>query len=190
MIDGKRPITTDPAPSSAGGWELTHDAVPALFDELRRVAASYLRRERVGHTLQATALVHEAYIRLRDGTTMRFRNRAHCVGTIAHMMRRILVEHARVRNAQKRGGAHQRVTLAEATLTSSQPADLEALDDAMQSLGRKDPLMVRVVELRYFGGLTLEETAEVLGVSRATVVLIWRRTKVWLHRELESTFGG
>lgn len=161
------------------------EVVPLVYEELRRIANGYFRRERPGHTLQATAVVHEIYIRLLEDTGVRFENRAHFVGKVAHMMRRLLVAYARERNAQRRGGGWQRVTLSEAVeLSGERPADLAALDDALLSLAAKNPDMARLVELRYFGGLSLEECAEVRGVSRATVVLEWRRTKAWLYREL------
>jgi RNA polymerase sigma factor (TIGR02999 family) len=175
---------------SEGNPNVAAEAVPLVYDELRRLAAGLLRRERPGHTLQATALVNEVYLQLSEETGIRFENRAHFLGRIAHMMRRLLVDHARERNADKRGGGWRRITLGDAEPGRGRPPDLVALEDALLSLGRKDPQMVRLVELRYFGGLTLEETADVLGMSRASVVLAWRRTKVWLHRELGVSTQG
>ncbi|MEM9556952.1 MAG: ECF-type sigma factor [Acidobacteriota bacterium] len=171
---------------SSGEGKVADFALPVVYNELRHIAGRLMRRERSGHTLQATAVVNEVYLQLSEQTGVRFANRAHFVGRVVHMMRRVLVAHARSRNAQRRGGDQRRVTLAEAEHRGQKPADLVALDDALLSLAAKDPEMARLVELRYFGGLTLEETAEVLGVSRATVVLQWRRTRVWLHRELAA----
>ena len=172
---------------SRGQDNIADNALPIVYDELRRLAQSMLNRERPDHTLQATALVNEIYLRLHEETGVHFENRAHFIGRVAFMMRRLLIDYARERNAQKRGGAYQRVTLAESSSGAEKATDLVALDDALLSLDRKDPRMARLVELRYFGGLTLEETAEVLGMSRASVVLAWRRTKVWLHRELKAS---
>ena len=163
------------------------EALPVVYDELRRLAASFFRRERPDHTLQATALVNEVYLRLAEDTGVRFHSRAHFVGRVAHMMRRLLVDHAREKGALKRGGGWHRVTLADAESESQQAVHIVALEDALMSLNRKDPSMVKLVELRYFGGLTIEEVAEVLGMSRSSVVLAWRRTRVWLHRELTSS---
>ncbi|MCP4549150.1 MAG: RNA polymerase subunit sigma-70 [bacterium] len=163
------------------------EVVPVVYEELRRIAQGYFRGERPGHTLQATAVVHEVYIRLLEDTGVRFQNRAHFVGKVAHMMRRLLVAYAREHNADRRGGGWQRVTLSEAVAVSGErSADLVALDDALLSLAAKDPGMARLVELRFFGGLSLEECAEALGISRASVVLEWRRTKAWLYRELTA----
>jgi RNA polymerase sigma factor (TIGR02999 family) len=171
---------------SRGEDNIADEAMPVVYDELRRLAQSLLNRERPGHTLQATALVNEVYLRLHEETGVCFENRAHFIGRVAFMMRRLLIDYARERNAQKRGADFQRVTLADVGSGRQKSTDLVALDDALLSLERKDPRMARLVELRYFGGLTLEETAEVLGISRASVVLAWRRTKVWLHRELKA----
>ena len=166
------------------GGQIADEAMPLIYGELRRLAQSIMQSERSGHTLQATAIVNEVYIRLVEESGANIENRAHFIGRVARMMRRFLVDYARERNAQKRGGNLRQVTLGAADEDSGQDADLVALDDALLSLSKKDPEMVRLVELRYFGGLTLEQTAEVLGISRASVVLAWRRTKVWLRREL------
>ncbi|MEM9555733.1 MAG: ECF-type sigma factor [Acidobacteriota bacterium] len=176
--------------NEGSGDNVADDAMPLVYDQLRQIAQRFFRNERSNHTLQATAVVNEVYIRLQDETGVRFANRRHFVGRVAHMMRNLLVDYARERNASKRGGGWQRVTMMAAEGARQEPADLVALDDALLSLEAKDPEMARLVELRYFGGLTLEETAEVLGISRANVVLKWRRTRAWLHRELESKTPG
>ena len=159
--------------------------VQAVYEDLRRKAAAFLRRERPGHTLQPTALVHEAYLRLVDQKRVVWQNRAHFLGVAAEMMRRILVDHARNRKAQKRGGSRTRVTLDEA-LASSGPRslDLVALDDALNELATLDPRQSRVVELRAFGGLSVEETAEVMEISPATVKRHWSFSRAWLARRM------
>jgi RNA polymerase sigma-70 factor, ECF subfamily len=159
--------------------------VEAVYADLRKKAAAFLRRERPGHTLQPTALVHEAYLRLVDQNRVVWQNRAHFLGVAAEMMRRILVDHARNRTAQKRGGRQTRVTLDEA-LASSGPRslDLIALDDALSELARLDPQQSRVVELRAFGGLSVEETAEVMEISPATVKRYWAFSRAWLARRM------
>jgi RNA polymerase sigma factor (TIGR02999 family) len=159
---------------------------PVVYEELRRLARRYLRGERAGHSLQATALVNEAYVRLVDYKRMQWQNRAHFFAVSAQLMRRILVEHARRRNL-KRGGAVQHVSLEDAAeVGQGRPTDLVALDDAMNALGRFDARKVQVVEMRFFGGLSVEETAEVLKVSPVTVMRDWNTAKAWLHRELTS----
>jgi len=159
---------------------------PIVYEELRRLARRYLRGERAGHSLQATALVNEAYVRLVDYKRMQWQNRAHFFAVSAQLMRRILVDHARRRNL-KRGGAVQHVSLEEAAeVGQGRPTDLVALDDAMNALGRFDARKVQVVEMRFFGGLSVEETAEVLKVSPVTVMRDWNTAKAWLHRELTS----
>ncbi|MFL6228568.1 MAG: sigma-70 family RNA polymerase sigma factor [Pyrinomonadaceae bacterium] len=169
-----------------------HDALDALlplvYAELRRLAASYLRRERDGHTLQPTALVHEAYLRLIDQTQVRWQNRAHFFGVAAQMMRRILVDHARSQQAEKRGGDVQKFSLDENIDVSGERAsDLVPLDEALERLAEIDPTKSRVVELRFFGGLSVEETAEVLGVSAPTVKRQWRMAKAWLFGQVQKT---
>jgi len=164
--------------------------VPILYGELRRIAARSLRRERPGQTLQPTALVHEAYLRLLKDEDLSFQNRAHFLAIAARSMREILVEHARARDAQKRGGHRQRVTLDEGVAAGG-PRDVElvALDAALERLEQVDPAHARIVELRFFGGLTNEETAEALGVSPATVKRGWAVARAWLFRELSSGQG-
>jgi RNA polymerase sigma factor (TIGR02999 family) len=168
-----------------GNQEALAHLLPLVYDELRRLAQRYLQRERPDHTLQATALVHEAYLRLVDQRQAQWQNRAHFFGLAAQMMRRILVDHARRQHAAKRGGAEPKLSLDEAVWVSAAPApDLTALDDALTRLAGLDPQHSRLVELRFFGGLTIEETAEVLGVSPATVKRDWSMAKAWLYREL------
>jgi RNA polymerase sigma-70 factor (ECF subfamily) len=162
--------------------------LPIVYQELRRLAASYLRRERPGQTLQPTALVHEAYLRLLKDKPDRWKNRAHFCAIAAHSMRQILIERARARGAQKRGGAQPRVTLDEALVAGGNRAiDLVALDEALERLAAIDPEQARLVELRFFGGLTVEETAEAMDISPATVKRHWTVARAWLARELEGS---
>jgi len=157
---------------------------PIVYDELHRLARRYMRRERSGHSLQTTALVNEASMRLVDYRRMEWQNRAHFFAVAAQLMRRILVEHARRHNL-KRGGAVPHVSLEEAAVVGgNEDAVLMTLDDAMNVLARIDPRKVRVVEMRFFGGLSVEETAGVLKVSPLTVKRDWRAAKAWLYREL------
>ena len=159
--------------------------MPLVYDELRRIASAHLRRERSGHTLQATALVHEAYLRLIDQRTVQWRNRAHFFAIASRMIRRILVDHARTTNAAKRGEGAAKLSLDEAIATpGGRDLDLVALDDALETLARVDPDQSRLVELRYFGGLTIDETAEVMQTSAATVSREWSSARAWLFREL------
>jgi RNA polymerase sigma-70 factor, ECF subfamily len=161
--------------------------MPAVHDELRRLARRQMRGERPDHTLQTTALVNEAYLRLIDLSRVRWQDRAHFFALSARMMRRILVDHARARNYQKRGGGAINVTLDEAcTLAAERGPDLVALDDALEALARVDARKSQVVEMRFFGGLTVDETAEALKVSPETVMRDWRMAKVWLLRELDG----
>jgi RNA polymerase sigma factor (TIGR02999 family) len=165
--------------------------LPQVYAELRRLASSYLRRERPNHTLQATALVHEAFLKLVDQRAVRWQNRAHFFGIAAQAMRRILVDHARAHAAGKRGSGEQPVSLDEAlVVTSALDVDLLALDEVLTRLSAIDPQQSRVVELRFFGGLTLEETAEVMGISPATVGREWTLAKAWLYAELHPGPGG
>jgi len=173
---------------SDGDREALEKLVPMVYRELKRLAESYLRRERAGHTLQPTALAHEAYIKLIDQRNVRWHNRAHFFGIAAQAMRRILVDHARAKMAEKRGSGGVVVSLDEMVDVSDQRADqLVALDGALETLAELDPQKSRVVELKYFGGMTLEETAEVLGISRATVIREWRMAKAWLYSELNKS---
>lgn len=171
-----------------GNHEVVDKIYPHIYDELRRLAGSYLRRERPDHTLQPTALVHEAYMKLIDQTRVKWQNRAHFFGIAAQVMRRILMDHARKHLAGKRGGNAEVLPLEEEILVVSQDksAELLALDDALEQLERLDPQKAKVVELRYFGGLSIEETAEVLGVSVPTVNRHWRMAKAYLYSELSA----
>jgi RNA polymerase sigma-70 factor (ECF subfamily) len=161
--------------------------MPLVYDELRRIAAGYIRRERPGQTLQATALVNEAFVRLASEQPRSFANRQHFLAIAALSMRQILVQRARTRKAAKRGGAPHRVTLGEG-LAATKPLDVEmlALDEALTRLAALDPEQARIVELRYFGGLTIEETAEVVGISPATVKRQWTMARAWLKRAMDS----
>jgi RNA polymerase sigma factor (TIGR02999 family) len=163
------------------------ELTPLVEAELRRLARAHLARERRGHTLQATALVNEAFLRLTGARKMRWQDRAHFLGISARLMRRVLVDHARSRGYRKRGGGADRVTLDEGLVTSPPLAlDVIALDRALDALAAVDVRKSRVVELRFFGGLSVEETADVLHVSADTVKRDWRLAKLWLLRELEG----
>jgi RNA polymerase sigma factor (TIGR02999 family) len=173
---------------SAGDREALEALTPLVYGELKKIAEGYLRRERADHTLQPTALAHEAYIKLIDQQHVQWRNRAHFYGIAAQAMRRILVDHARARLAGKRGSGGAVVSLDEAVDVSDERASqLVALDEALKTLAELDPQNCRVVELKYFGGMTLEETAEVLGISRATVIREWKMAKAWLYGELNRS---
>jgi RNA polymerase sigma factor (TIGR02999 family) len=161
--------------------------LPLVEAELRRLARGYMRRERAGHSLQTTALVNEAFLRLTGARGVRWQDRAHFLGISARLMRRVLVDHARSRGYRKRGGGAHRMTLDEGLVRAPEPdVDLLALDRALQALSVVDPRKGRTVELRFFGGLSVEETAEVLQVSPDTVKRDWRLAKLWLLRELNG----
>jgi RNA polymerase sigma factor (TIGR02999 family) len=169
----------------AGDENALDRLMPLVYEELRRMANRYLRGERQNHTLQTAALVNEAYLRLIDHNGIDWQNRAHFFGVAAHAMRRVLVDHARSRNYAKRGGAMRHVSLDEAaTLVEERAAEMIALDDALVELAKIDPRKCRVVEMRYFGGLSVEETAEALGISEITVMRDWKTARAWLLREL------
>jgi len=171
--------------ASGGSREALARLMPLVYDELRRMASGYLRRERRDHTLQTTALVHEAYLRLVGQDDLSFENRAHFRAIAARTMRRILVEHARARGAVKRGGPRRRVTLQDTLALAAAPRiDLQALDEALERLAGLDAQQARIVELRFFAGLTVEETAEAVGLSPATVKRDWAMARAWLRREL------
>ena len=162
--------------------------IPTVYQELRRMADRYLRAESAGHSLQPTALVHEAYLRLIDQTQVEWQNRAHFFGVAAQMMRRILVDHARSKQRDKRGGHARNLSLNEAGYFSHErAAELVELDDALQLLADIDARKSRVVELRYFGGLTIEETAQVLEIAPNTVIRDWNMAKAWLYQQLDKT---
>ena len=171
---------------SEGKREALDKLMPLVYDELHRQAAGYLRRERRGHTLQTTALINEAYLKLIDQKEVAWESRTHFFALAANAMRQILVDYARTKNRQKRGGELQKVDLDEALMiaTREKAIDLVALDEALTRLEKIDEQQSRVVELRYFSGLSLEETAEALHISRATAAREWAMARAWLHREL------
>jgi len=170
---------------SDGDRQALDKLTPLVYEELRHHAARYLRRERRGHTLQTTALIHEAYLRLIDARDVHWQSRAHFFAIAANLMRRILVEHARRRDADKRGGSHIRVQLDDALAVADEPdVDLLAIDEALDRLAAIDPQQARVVELRFFSGLSVEETAAALGVSPKTVKRDWSVARAWLRREI------
>jgi RNA polymerase sigma factor (TIGR02999 family) len=174
---------------SGGDQNALERLTPIVYDELHRLARLHMRRERPGHSLQTTALVNEAYLRLVDYKRMQWQDRAHFFAVSAQLMRRILVEHARRHNL-KRGAGLQQVSLDEAAVMGGgRTTDLAALDDAMHALEQLDPRKVQVVEMRFFGGLSVEETAEVLKVSAVTVMRDWSTAKAWLYRELAGGTG-
>lgn len=183
-----RSDATDLLRAWSNGDESAFDKlVPLVYQQLRTLARRYMRRERADHTLQATALVNEAYVRLIDAGGIRWQDRAHFLAVASQTMRRILVEFARQRGRQKRGGDAIRVTLDDAPeLAQEQGTDLIALNDALSTLATVDPRMSQVVELRFFGGLSVQETADVLNVSPETVMRDWKTAKVWLLRELSD----
>jgi RNA polymerase sigma factor (TIGR02999 family) len=172
------------------------ELLPLVYGELRRQAARCMRAQPAGHTLQPTALVHEAYLRLvdRGGTGAAWQDRSHFFAVAARVMRSILVDHARARRTAKRGGGAQALTLGAADAAGAaadhSEVDVEALDEVLTRLAALDPRQARVVELRYFGGLSIEEAAEVLGVSHATVEREWKTARLWLRRELEASRGA
>jgi len=173
---------------SDGDQSAMQALTPIVYEELHRLARHYMRRERSGHSLQATALVNEAYMRLADYTRMQWQDRAHFFAVSAHVMRRILVEHARRHNV-KRGRGVQHVSLDDAVVVGGgeqEETDLVAIDEALVALARLDPRKVQIVEMRFFGGLTVEEIGEVLQVSTGTVKRDWRAARAWLYRELSS----
>jgi RNA polymerase sigma-70 factor, ECF subfamily len=176
------------AECSDGNQAAFNKLLPLVYDELHRLAAAYMSRERGNHTLQTTALVNEAYLRLVDQKSAGWQDRAHFFAVAAKVMRQILIDHARGRARAKRGGGGQRVSLDEgAMLSEERAADLLALDEALRKLAGLDQRKSEVVELRFFGGLTVEETAEVLNVTPKTVTRDWTMARAWLYRELAST---
>ena len=176
---------------SRGDREAAEQVLPLVYDELRRIASRQLRREREDHTLQATAIVHEAYLRLHEQGGFHWPSRAHFFAFSAHLIRRILVDYARSRNRAKRGGGVTTITLHEvADLALEKSPDLVALDEALSGLEEVDPRKATVVELRFFAGLTLEETAGQLGISSETVSREWRRAKAWLYSALQTKEGN
>lgn len=185
MTDRRTRITCILEAADAGDKSGLDALVPEVYEELRRLAASYMRQERETHTLQATALANEAYLRLADQTKVHWRGRAQFLAIAARAMRQILVDHARRRDAEKRGGGQARVTLSDTSATFGQPAlDLLALDEALTTLGALDDRKARVVELRFFAGLTAKEAAEALGASETTVDDDWAFARAWLRSRL------
>jgi RNA polymerase sigma factor (TIGR02999 family) len=172
---------------SKGDEQALAALMPLIYGELRRLASRHLGHERAGHTLQTTALVHEAYLRLVNQREVRWRNRAHFLAVASQMMRRILVDYARARGFAKRGGGARQALLDEAMVVSyERAADVVALDEALNALAQFDERKSKMVELRFFGGLSIEETAEVLGVSQGTVMRDWTLAKAWLRREISK----
>jgi len=173
----------------AGDRDALRALIPLLYQDLHQVAHCHLRKGRPGHTLQTTALVNETYLRLEQNHHARFQNRSHFVAICALLMRQILIGHERTRRAGKRGAGGENVTLDDAhAVLKGRPVDLLALDDALNDLARLDPQQSRIVELRFFGGLSIEETAEVMGASPATVKRQWTTARLWLYREISK--GG
>jgi RNA polymerase sigma factor (TIGR02999 family) len=173
---------------SNGDQEALDKLIPLVYQELKRLARYYMRRERAGHTLQTSALVNEAYIQLVDYKRMKWKDRTHFLAVAAQAMRRILVDHARTRYSAKRGGSQAlKVSLDEAaTLADERAAEMVALDDALTRLAELDPRKSRIVELRYFGGLEIEEAAHMIGISPATVKREWNAARLWLYREMNG----
>ncbi len=173
---------------SGGDADAPARLMPLVYDELRRQARNYMSKERGSHALQPTALVHEAYLRMVDQTRVNWQNRAHFYGLAASMMRRILVDHARALATEKRGGAVVRLSIEDVQIPLEQrAADFVALDEALEELSKFDERKARIVEMRFFGGLTDEEIAEVLGVSSRTVLRDWKTARLWLFRELNNS---
>lgn len=181
-------ITQLLADASRGDQAALDALLPLVYSELRKLADHYLRQERPDHTLQATALVHEAYLRLVDQTNISWQNRAHFFSVAAQVMRHILVDHARAHRAEKRGGGEHKLSLDEAvSFFAERDVNLVVLDEALNELAQLDSQQSRVVELRFFGGMTIEEIAEVLKITPGTVRYDWRMAKAWLHRALSAS---
>jgi RNA polymerase sigma factor (TIGR02999 family) len=185
-VDSSQPVSELLVRWKRGEQEALQALLPLVYDELRRLAHHHLQSERVGHTLQSTALVHEAYLRLADQEPLRLDNRAHFFAVASHLMRQILVDYARKHNAAKRGANNLTLVLDEAiALPDSRTLHLVALDDALNGLAALDAQQSHIVELRFFGGLSIEETSEVLGVSPATVKREWTSARAWLYRQMD-----
>jgi len=190
MPSAPEDVTTLLAQLVAGKDEAANKLIPMVYDELRRLAGGYMRRERADHTLQATALVHEAYLKLVQQRSVDWQSRAHFFGIAAQMMRRILIDHARGHLRDKRGAGQQVVPLDEAVVFSpEQSAEMLKVDESLQRLSKLDPRQAKVVELRFFGGLTVEETADVLKISPKTVKREWSVAKAWLHGDMRQHDG-
>ena len=187
MARSPQEVTELLAAWGAGDRAALEELIPLVYEELRRLAHLYMGRESPGNTLQTSALVNEAYLRLADWTNPRWQNRAHFFAICAQLMRQILVDYARRRRSRKRGGGARQVSLDEAMIVSVERAgDVVALDEALKRLAELDPRQSRIVELRFFGGLSIEETAEVLSVSPGTVMRDWTLAKAWLRREISG----
>src|ERR1700722_14090299 len=183
-----QPITTLLRDFAAGNKGALDRLMPLLYPELQRLARGYMRNERTGHTLQPTALVHEAYVRLVKENQPDYTSRAHFMGVAAHIMRQILIDHARSRNAEKRGGKAAKAPFDEVSdMARERPSAIIAIDDALQELSRNDPLQAQLVEMRFFGGMTAEDSAEVLKITPAQVRRQLRVGQAWLQRALDRT---
>ena len=171
---------------SDGGTDVSEKLMPLIYDELRRQASRYMRRERIGHTLQTTALIHEAYLKLIDKPDVNWQNRAHFFGVAAQVMKRILVDHAKSKRREKRGGIAENLPLDEArfVISEGKSVDLIALDEALTRFAEFDPQQAKIVELKYFAGMQIDEIAEALRISPATVKREWNSAKAWLHSEI------
>jgi RNA polymerase sigma-70 factor (ECF subfamily) len=167
-----------------GDQAALEELIPLVYDELRRMAGRYMRRETQGHTLQTSALVNEAYLKLVDQKSVKWQNRAHFFGVASQLMRRILVDHARSRSRAKRGGKTRMISLAGQAVLSKESSEVIALDEALKQLAEMDPRKGRIVEMKFFGGLTTEEAAEVLNITSRTVEREWRKARAWLNRAL------
>jgi RNA polymerase sigma factor (TIGR02999 family) len=191
MDPGGEDVTILLAELTKGNEEAASRLIPLVYAELRRLAASYMRRERSDHTLQPTALVHEAYLKLIQQRSIDWQSRAHFFGIAAQVMRRILVDHARGHLREKRGGGERPVPMDEALVFApEQSVELLKLDQALERLTKLDPRQGKIVELRFFGGLTVEQTADLLGISPKTVKRDWSMAKAWLHGELKASHGN
>jgi len=184
LDSGSQPVTALIARWKAGDQSALEDLLPLVYDELRALARRYLSEERAGHTLQPTALVHEAYLRLVDQSPSGVENRAQFFGIAARLMRQVLVDHARSRLASKRGGGNVTSLDDSADISPQKDLNVIALDDALNELSRLDERQARIVELRFFAGLTIEETSRVLDISEVTVTRSWTNARLWLRREL------
>ena len=196
MLTQMKPLSQKSVTALLNAWSEGDGAAlealtPLVHDELHRLARAYMSRERPGHLLQTTALIHEAYVRLIDWKNVEWKSRAHFFGVAAGIMRRILVDYARSRKSQKRNGGKTRVSFDEAAVFAAKRSqDFLALDEALKALERMDPRKSQTVELRFFGGLSVEETAQVLNVSARTVAREWNLARAWLYRELTGPQGG
>jgi RNA polymerase sigma-70 factor, ECF subfamily len=183
-------ITLLLAELAKGNQDAASKLIPLVYNELRRLAGGYMRRERPDHTLQATALVHEAYLKLVEQRVVSWQGRAHFFGIAAQMMRRILIDHARGHLRDKRGAGQKALPIDEALVFApEQSAELVRLDQSLENLAKMDPRQARIVELRFFAGLTVEQTAEILGVSAKTVKRDWSMAKAWLHGDMKTSDG-